>query len=562
MNKIIVSVLFSVVLSLTCHAEKAVTITVDAGASQGPLQPIWAWFGYDEPNYTYMRDGKKLLGEIAAIGKEAGKPVYIRTHNLLTTGNGQGERKWGSTNAYTEDENGNPVYDWTIVDRIMDTYLGLGLKPLVEMGFMPEALSTHPQPYKHNWSTDGALWSGWAYPPTDYEKWGELIYQWVKHSLEKYGAEEVETWLWEPWNEPNIGYWQGTYEEFIKLYDYSADAVKRACPKCLVGGPHTTNPDSEKAKKYLRDFLQHCADGKNSATGENGAPLDFIAFHAKGNPQMRDGHIRMNMSPQLKAVKNGFEIVSSFEKFKDLPVLIGEFDPEGCAACSIQEHPQYAYRNGTMYPVYTAASQARLHDLAAEYRINLIGAVTWGFEFENERYFDGFRDLATNGIDKPVLNVFRMYGLIPSEKKVTVTSSRDVSVDDIIANGVNGESADIHGLAGMDDSALAVMIWNYHDDDVPAKAEKINLLVKNLSTNKVRLAHYRVDTEHSNSFEVWKAMGSPQHPTAKQVKQLELAGQLDQLGKVKTHPVKDGKVQLEFELPRQGVSLVKLEFMK
>src|SRR5512134_837591 len=128
-----------------------VTIRVDTGDRIGPMRHVWAWFGYDEPNYTYMKDGKKLLSELAELSPV---PVFVRTHNLLTSGDGTPALKWGSTNAYTEDAEGRPRYDWTIVDRIFDTYVERRMKPLVEIGFMPEALSTKPQPYQHTWSPD------------------------------------------------------------------------------------------------------------------------------------------------------------------------------------------------------------------------------------------------------------------------------------------------------------------------------------------------------------------------------------------------------------------------
>src|SRR5215216_4569354 len=126
---------------------KAAIINVDLNKKIGPMYPAWAWFGYDEPNYTYMKDGKKLLSEIAALSPV---PVYVRAHSLLVTGDGTPALKWGSTNAYTEDANGKPVYNWTIVDSIFDTYVQRGMKPLAQIGFMPEALSTHPQPYQHH----------------------------------------------------------------------------------------------------------------------------------------------------------------------------------------------------------------------------------------------------------------------------------------------------------------------------------------------------------------------------------------------------------------------------
>lgn len=555
---------------LAAENPQAVKIVVDAGKTLGPTIPMWKWFGYDEPNYTTMADGKKLLTQLASFdqhqthsqsGHIADNAVFIRTHNLLTTGDGIGQRKWGSTNAYTETPDGTPVYNWKIVDGIIDTYIELGLKPVMEIGFMPQALSLQPEPYKHNWSAGGELWTGWAYPPKDYKKWAELVYQWVKHSLGRYGATEVQSWLWEPWNEPNIGYWQGSFKDFTTLYDYTADAVKRACPQCKIGGPHTTNPNAEKAAKFLKDFLAHCSEGINAATGAKGAPLDYIAFHAKGSPTLVDEHIRMNMSPQLEAVKKGFEIVASFEKYKNTPVLIGEFDPEGCAACSIQEHPQYAYRNGLMYPSYTAASQSRLYDLVDEYNINFLGALTWGFEFENERYFDGFRDLATNGVDKPILNLFRMFGLMPKLQRIKLTSSQGNTAAQIIAHGLHAEKSDIDGLASKSDDTIAVLIWNYHDDAILGPAQKIHLLINNVIAKNIQLTHYRIDRNHSNSFEAWKLMGSPQSPNSEQYQTLIEKGSLEAIKKSEIVQVSNNTYENYFILPRHGISLVLIKIM-
>src|SRR5260370_38322681 len=126
-----------------------ILIRVDAGQAAGRFPPIFACFGYDEPNYTYMPHGRKLVGELATL---ASAPVYIRTHFLLATGDGTPSLKWGSSNAYTEDAAGRPVYGWTITDRIFDTYLQAGARPFVEIGFMPKALSTHPEPYPGVWA--------------------------------------------------------------------------------------------------------------------------------------------------------------------------------------------------------------------------------------------------------------------------------------------------------------------------------------------------------------------------------------------------------------------------
>ena len=180
-------------------AEGQVVINVEASKPVGTYQPVWSYFGADEPNYTYAPNGEKLLRELSALSSA---PVYFRTHNLLTTGDGSSSLKWGSTNAYRENPDGSTIYDWTITDRIFDALAGAHVRPLVEVGFMPEALSTHPEPYRHTFP-NGDVFTGWSYPPKDYEKWSALITAWVRHLHDRYGA-QVDGWLWEVWNEPDI----------------------------------------------------------------------------------------------------------------------------------------------------------------------------------------------------------------------------------------------------------------------------------------------------------------------------------------------------------------------
>jgi xylan 1,4-beta-xylosidase len=340
-----------------------VNIDVDASRPIGKFRRIWRFFGADESNYAYMKNGEKLVQE---LGELAPQEVYFRAHNLLTSGDGTPALKWGSTGVYN-------VYDWTILDRIFDIYLIHGVRPYVEIGFMPKDLSIKPEPYQHKWNPDleyKEVFTGWAYPPKDYDKWGELVYQWVLHCVDRYGASEVKSWYWQTWNEANIPYWQGTPEEFHKLHDYAIDAVRRALPEARVGGPDTAGPGGQ----FMRDFLEHCLRGTNYANGKKGTPLDFVSFHAKGNPKYVDGHVQMGMDNQLRAINRGFEIIASYPELKGIPIIIGESDPEGCAACQ-GEH--LGYRNGTMYSSYTAASFARKMDLADKHDVNLEGALTW-----------------------------------------------------------------------------------------------------------------------------------------------------------------------------------------
>lgn len=549
--------LLFICLFVNAHSQTdSVPITVDITKDKGSMKHIWAWFGYDEPNYTYMKNGKKLLSEIADLSPV---PVYVRTHNLMTSGDGTPALKWGSTNMYTEDSLGNPIYSWTIVDKIFDTYIEREMKPLVEIGFMPEALSTNPDPYQHNWSPGGSgkLETGWAYPPNDYKKWAELIYQWVKHCVERYGKEEVESWYWEVWNEPDIFYLMSSekLKDYCIMYDFASDAVKRALPTARFGGPHTTGGGAW----FLEPFLRHCLYDTNYTTGRIGAPLDYVAFHAKGSPQLTDGVVRMGMKSQLNNFKDNFSVINSFPEIKKLPVIIGESDPEGCAACGVMTHPENAYRNGTLYSSYTAASISRIYDMADYYGISLIGAVNWSFEFENQPWFAGFRSVATNGVDKPVLNVFRMLGMM-SGNRVEVSGNLRYDFKAICDSGVRGKQTDINAFACKDKNTVTVLLWNYHDLDIQDVDSPVELNIKGIPAEKVMLTHYRVDKEHSNSYEVWKKMGSPQNPTADQIAMLEKAGQLEMLSKPEEIKIINAIATIKMKLPRQAVSLLKISY--
>jgi len=551
-----------------------VTIRVDTAAKVGPMYPFWAWFGHDEPNYTYTANGVKLLSQLQALSPV---PVFMRVHNLLTSGDGKPALKWGSTNVYAEDAAGNPVYDWTLLDRIVDAYRTRGLKPFVQLGFMPEALSSAPpgRQYRHFWKPGAQyndIYTGWTYAPRDYRKWEKLCYRVARHFVERYGRSEVESWWFELWNEPDIGYWSGSVgpasgrddpfgpqkaqtrrEEFEKLYDFTVEGVRRALPTARVGGPEVTGG----AQGMLRSFLQHTTTGVNFATGKVGAPLDLITFHAKGSPTFVDGRVRMGVANQLRNIDSHFAVIGAFPQYAKTPIVIGESDPEGCAACGVRYYPQNGYRNGTMYPTYTALQIARTYELADLHHVNLLGAVTWAFLFEDQPYFDGFRDLATNGIAKPVLNTFRMLGQM-SGNRVQAVSSAGLPVADILEKGVRA-APDVSALAARSSRSATVLVWNYHDDDVPAPAAPIQLSLEGLPAGRATLAHHRIDESHSNSYAAWLRMGSPQTPTPAQYAELEKASELQELTPAREVTIgRDGRVTEAFDLPRKSVSFVKV----
>ena len=537
-------------------AQTAVDVNVNLNRKVGAYSPIYSWFGYDESNYSTTRNGQALLHQLHDLSPV---PVYIRAHFLLASGDGKPELKWSSSNVYTEDANGNPVYSWNILDQIFDAYAAAHVRPLVELGFMPKALSSHPDPYHIGWPLKKGEVEGWSFPPKDYKRWEELTHQVAAHMVERYGIKIVSTWYWEIWNEPNGEYyWKGTQDEYNKLYDYAVDGVRKAIPDALVGGPATTGPGPHgNASAYLQAFLEHCAKNKSDATG-GPIPLDFISFHVKGSPNVINGHVQMGLDHELDNAAAGFAIVNKFPKFVKLPIILSEADPEGCAACSARLYPPNAYRNGTLYPSYTAAAMKGLFELADRDHVNLIAMLTWAFEFEDKPYFDGYRTLATNGVDKPVLNFFRMAGLMSGDR-VEVKSSGAVPLDTILASSVR-ENPDIDALATSAPGKAAILLWNYQDEDVASAGSAVSVSMKGIpaSVHRVLLQHYRIDDNHSNAYTVWKKMGSPQNPTAEEYARLQAAGQLELLDSPRWISPKDGEVKVDMQLPRHALSLLRV----
>lgn len=539
--------------------QPSVSVVVDLSHTMAPFRPIYSWFGYDEANYTTTPLGRHLLGELHALSPV---PVHIRVHHLLTSGNGKPELKFSSTNVYSEDAQGRPVYNFTLLDGIFDTYKAEGVQPLVELGFMPKDLAAdlpnRHQPYEVHFP--GNTISGASNnPPKDYQKWGDLARAVTAHLVQRYGCATVEQWYFEVWNEPDIGYWHGSREDYFKLYDYAVAGVRAALPSAKVGGPATTGPSGSHAYEFLQAFLNHVQNGHSAATGGK-VPLDFISFHAKGQPTFQDGKVTMGLSHELSDVNRGFALIAQYPAFRHLPVILSEADPEGCAACSSRMNPANNYRNGTMYPAYTATAFKGILDLAAKHDTNLIAMLSWSFEFEGKDYFEGFRSLSTNGIDKPILNLFRMLGMMAGER-LAVSSTGDTPLADQVSTGVRG-NWDTDAIATKKGRNAAVLVWNYRDADTTVPAKPVSVTVAGIpaGVRRVFVEHYRIDKTHSNAYTAWQKMGSPQQPTADQYETLRSKEGLQLLASPQWVDVTNGKIKLQTAMPPESVSLLTLRW--
>ncbi len=543
------------------NGAEPIVVRVDAGRWLGPMAHNWTYLGYDECNYTHTPGGEALLAEFGAFQEQ---PYYVRAHHLLCTGNCHGTYKWGSTNAYLEDPDGAPLYDWTTVDRILDTLLHHGCKPFVEIGFMPRDLA---DPAHYDAAPDRHMRAyrdyGWACPPRDYRRWHDLVYRLVRHCVERHGEEEVATWYWELWNEPDIFYWRGTVEEFIRLYDYTAEAVKAALPQARVGGPSVTNPIvGRPSAEYLDRFLAHCRGGENACTGGRGAPLDFVTFHLKGGGYAPDPLHRPQDPPTVKRVLEGATVGYDLVRkhgYEGLECVVSECDPDGWAAGGAYDNANLNFRNTEYYPSYVAAA---FHHLTrfAQARDWDLRFLSWAFMFVGERCFEGTRAFSTQGIAKPILNLFRMYARLGSIQVALESEAGREPLSFADAHG-RAEAPEVAGVATLSgDGALHVLVYHHHDDWRRSGEAVVDLRIANVpaEAREMTLRHHRIDGQHSNAYTEWLRQGRPDYPTGGQREVIASRSGLELLEPPRTVRVADGALGVSFPLPVHGISL--LEF--
>ncbi len=540
------------------NLNRIIDIQVNAGKVLGHLPHNWTYIGYDEINYTYTPEGQELLAKFSALNEQT---YYVRTHHLLCTGNCHGAYKWGSTNAYLEDENGQPLYDWTFIDLVFDTLLQHNCKPFVELGFMPQHLAD-PAYYDITQDTgrnQNYQAYGFAAPPKDYQRWYDLIFNLVKHCIDRYGSNEVRTWYWELWNEPDLNYyWKGSIEEFNKLYDYTAAAVKAALPEARVGGPGTTNPNPTRySGEFLDTFLNHCVNGTNAYTHKTGTPLDFLSFHVKGGGYRTD-HLRRTQNPPsvqriLDDTLAGYEIISQYPGLTDLECVLSEIDPDGWAAGGAWDNVNLNFRNTEYYPSFVVSAFDKVSRFARAKNWDL-RLLSWAFLFVGERCFEGTRTFSTQGIDKAILNLFRMYAQMGQQSIGFVVGDSSDS-----KNKTDTDTTQVSGFATLSsDRRVEMLVYNHHDDWEYQPDVTINITLANLpfAAGGTIIDHYRIDHDHSNAYAEWIRQGQPMYPTEQQHAAIKARDALERVKPPQLLSSVKNTLNMRFNLPTHGISLL------
>jgi len=533
-------------------------VRVEASDDQGPITRVWQSIGYDEINWTYTPTGKRLL---ATFAKFSGSSYYVRPHYVFCSGSGFGIPHWGSGNVYHEDENGDPYYDFTIVDQAYDAIISAGHHVLVELGFTPrdllppqaKELKVVPSPTAYTSYEAGA----WGYPPRDYDRWAGLIEAHTRHCLERYGGEEVSTWLWELWNEPDIFYWRGSLDQFNELYTVTAQAVRSVLPNAKVGGPTVTSGGLD----FLKGFLGY--------TSTRDEPLDFISYHTKGCrfPTREYGPIGGPPTERLSpsSTKMLFDLrtfnrtIAEYEQYQNVPAIVDECDAAVPAHFGRYDNPNYEFQNTEYYPVFQVKLMKKMLDLNAAETVKVEQATSWSFYFEGERYFEGTRSFLTaGGIEKPFLNAYRMMSRL-GNRRIGVTSDSSWSISELDATDGSSMREEVDALATRgDDGSVAVLVWRHTDDQYQTDTAEtfVNVAVSGLGEGTYTLNHYRIDMNHSNSYTIWKSLGSPQDPTETELAEIKRRQRLEELEPATTMQSTSGELSVDTSLPLPAASLL------
>jgi len=494
----------------TAQSSGPETIVVDAKAPGTAFPHFWEqMFGSGRANLSLRESYREDLDRVRKVTDFR----YVRFHAILDDENG----------VYSEDAQGNPVYNWSYVDQIYDGLLAHEIRPFVEIGFMPKALAPKA-PYHAFW------YKPIPAPPDSYAKWDALITAFGQHLVERYGIDEVAQWYFEVWNEPNIDFWIGrpAQSTYFELYDHTARALKAVSEKIRVGGPATAQA------AWVGDMIAHAT--------QNDVPLDFVSTHVYGNDASTDVfHDHRAIPPHqmvcLALDKVHDEIAKSAKP--KMPLIWSEFN-----ATYMNEQP-------ITDSIYMGPWLA---DTISKCDGKTLMMSYWSFSdvFEEQGvvrtpFYGGYGIVAEDGIPKPAFDVFMLLHALGEERLAA--------------------PADEALVTRRKDGTIVIAAWNLVEPDATGADKTVTFELRNLGAFRANTRHgltmeiagtkataRRVDMTHGDTLDAWKKMGSPKYPSQAQIEALRKASDP---GPAEDVPIRDHKLTLT--LPPMGLAVIEVK---
>jgi xylan 1,4-beta-xylosidase len=470
-------------------------IVLDATAPAHPFPHFWEQMFGSGRAILSLRESYR--SDLRAV-KQITDFTFVRFHGIFND----------EVGIYSEGNQGHPVYNFSYVDQIYDGLLEKGVRPFVEISFMPNQLAAshtlHPFWYRPN-----------VAPPKDWSRWDDLIVAFAQHLVDRYGVDEVARWYFEVWNEPNLDFWAGQpkQESYWELYDHSALAIKKVNPRLRVGGPATAQA------AWVDAFIRHCA--------EKQIPLDYVSTHVYANDTAPDVFGRQEDIPRDRMVCRAVEKVHDqieSSPMPKLPLIWSEFNAS---------YKNEADVTDAVYMGPWLADTIRQCD-------GLVDVMSyWSFSdvFEEQGvvktpFYGGYGLIAEDGIPKPAFNAFKLLHKLGEER---------IQLD-----------SDSALFTRRKDGTLVLAVWNYAAPEKTGSSRTISLQLKGASARRASIS--RLDAGHGDVHHGYEKMGSPRYPTQGQIQELRHAAELPAPDSI---PVQDG--QLTVTLPAHGLAVIELK---
>jgi xylan 1,4-beta-xylosidase len=470
-------------------------IVIDTKAPRHPFPHFWEqMFGSGRASLSLRDDYRSDLRAVKQITGFS----YIRFHAILDDDVG----------VYDQDAQGHAVYNFSYVDQIYDGLLASGVRPFVEISFMPNKLAARDV-HQDFWYHPNVS------PPKDWDAWDRLIAAFGQHLVDRYGIDEVAHWYFEVWNEPNLDFWAGEprQETYWELYDHTALTLKKINDRLRVGGPASAQA------AWAGDMIRHCM--------EKHIPLDFVSTHVYGNDRAEDVFHTDEDIPRDQMVCRAVNKVHGeirASAMPALPLIWSEFN------ASYKNEPDVT--DSTYMGPWLADTIRQCDGL-----VDSMSYWTFSDVFEEQGvvktpFYGGFGLLAEDGIPKPAFNAFRLLHNLGDER---------INLDSNSAL-----------LTRRNDGALILAVWNYAAPDQTGSPKTFRLRLNGAKVHRASIS--RVDQDHGDFHSTYEKMGSPSYPTQAQILQLR---QATDLFRPENQRIKNN--ELTITLPPHGLAVIELK---
>ena len=540
MKNILLSLLL--ISAFTCSGQKAkqtdfADYTIRAEEVIGLNTEFWKAAGSDHLFYHVTRpSGQALLDRMESSGSHR----YLRTHHTFMQDYKKGVPR--GQRVYSEDAQGKPSYDFSAVKRVFAEYVKRGIKPIVEYDYLPEELEMK-EDTKTQGNDEGMLMRNTG--PSDWGKWSDLMKAATRNFIDTFGEEEVRTWYFEVWNEPD-GWPLEELDVFFRMYDVFVDAVHSVDPKLRVGGPACYH------EHFLRPFLNHVAKGTNFVTGEKGTHIDFISYHIYGlSGKWLDTEPYIH--PQVQHFSQSViwlkRLLREFPELKGTEFHINEWGLSSHYYRTVEDHPDLVYRNNIESALFLAKLVNSLYQIEDNHNFPISMLLYWGFSWEadEDEFFAGKRELSTAGnIPKPIQSGFEMLAMLEEQRIGVVRNGRDYH----------------RGILATRSSEkdLAILAYNYLEEDPdPGWPDSIRVEIQDLRKN----ASYAVkvtsmDKENNNTYAAWKKLGEPESSKGIDLGPLLEAAKLKATSTYYLKSDKKGQLKVDLSLPHHSMQVIQI----